>query len=781
MPCKAAISRVNRLSRFLCAGAVLAICLQEPAFCAAEAAEITNAADVLALPGERALEGIPVHIQGVVTVAEKYWKGRFFIQDESGGVFVDNVSTNQPSVGDLVDLHGVSHPGAFAPTVSKPGWEKIGIAPLPKPKPVPIERLMSGAEDSQRVQIKGVIRAVDQENGLMRVDLVSGGCRLHVYARTPDESRMKSLVGAHVRASGTAAASFNATLRELITVKIFAPLQEDFVIEKPGIEDPFAEPLTPISGFAQYRNDSVPGMLVHVRGEVVHQRPGQDLFLTEKGRGLHVESAKMVQFKPGDIVEAAGFRDFDHFMPVLRDAVFRKVGTAPTSPPRSVPWFEITAGLHHADYITVEGKLLEKTSSTVRRQTNVVQNEILTLQGSNMIFTAELEKTAPGADLADVPVGSVLKISGAALTERGENGRAASLELLVSSPNQIRVLQKPSWLTAEKLMVGLAILLAVSIVGFGWTVTLSKKNSALRTSIHEEEKAKAELQQAHDQLEQRIIERTAQLKFEITARKEADVKAKAILTERTRLAQELHDTLEQSLTGIALQLDTTSKLFQKNPDGANRHLELARNLMSQSQVEVRRSIWDLRCRALEQFDLASALRHTAKLVMEASNIKIEVLAKGNVGRLPESIEDNLLRMAQEALTNVIKHAEATEALAELHFGADEVILTVRDNGKGFDSSEASGPRNGHFGLLGMSERAKRLGANLTVSSTPGTGTTIRIVVPINFDAAAIPPLRESSSVVAIPAANGHHRNGNDHPPSPVEESDAERRPFVPSV
>src|SRR5690349_21230177 len=137
MPFKAALLRLLRLV----VGMLLMI-FQQSALRAAEPVEITRAADVLALPGERALEGIPVHIQGVVTVAEKYWKGRFFIQDESGGIFVDNVSSNQPNVGDLVDVQGVSHPGAFAPTVSKPTWKAVGTGPLPKPRPVPIERLM---------------------------------------------------------------------------------------------------------------------------------------------------------------------------------------------------------------------------------------------------------------------------------------------------------------------------------------------------------------------------------------------------------------------------------------------------------------------------------------------------------------------------------------------------------------------------------------------------------------------------------------------------------------
>src|ERR1051325_1105792 len=173
MPCKAITPRILRVAGLFSFVGLLTVCFPGSTFCATD--EITRAADVLALSGEQALEGIPVHVQGVVTVAEKYWKGRFFVQDESGGVFVDNVSTNQPDVGDLVDIQGVSHPGAFAPTITKPVWKKTGTAPLPKPRPVPIEQLMSGAEDSQRVQIKGVIRAVNQENGLMRGDLAAGG------------------------------------------------------------------------------------------------------------------------------------------------------------------------------------------------------------------------------------------------------------------------------------------------------------------------------------------------------------------------------------------------------------------------------------------------------------------------------------------------------------------------------------------------------------------------------------------------------------------------------
>jgi signal transduction histidine kinase len=392
----------------------------------------------------------------------------------------------------------------------------------------------------------------------------------------------------------------------------------------------------------------------------------------------------------------------------------------------------------YADFITLHGRLLERTTSSVRRLFGLAQKIGLTLQGTNMVFTAEIEKSAEGGRTASVPIGSLLEVSGIALTESGEDGKVSGLQLLMHSPDSIKIVQKPSWLTARRLMIGLAVLLVISAIGCVWTITVSKKNSTLKVVVREKEAAQHELQEAHDLLEERIKERTAQLKFQITARKESELQFKAVLTERTRLAQELHDTLEQSLTGIALQLDTSSKLFSKDSEGANRHLDLARNLMAQSQVEVRRSIWDLRCRALEQFDLAGALKHSARQLMEAADIQTDVVATGRVRPLPERIEDNLLRMAQEALTNVIKHAAATKARVELDFGVKNIVLLIQDNGKGFNPNECAGSNDGHFGLMGISERTKRLDGQFSIVSAPGTGTTVRITVPLESRNEVIP-------------------------------------------
>ena len=268
------------------------------------------------------------------------------------------------------------------------------------------------------------------------------------------------------------------------------------------------------------------------------------------------------------------------------------------------------------------------------------------------------------------------------------------------------------------------------LLGVGWTVLLSRKNAVLNFAIREREKAQRELQEAHDHLEQRVKERTEELKFQITARKETELQSKAILAERTRLAQELHDTVEQTLTGIALQLDTAAKLYENKPANARDHLALARNLMAKSQVELRRSVWDLRQRELEQFDLPGALLESARQITQAARIKVDFESKGTAQALPEVVEENLLRIAQEALTNVIKHARATQVNITLEFEPQQVAMQVQDNGFGFNLATCAGPSNGHFGLLGMSERAKRIGGRFVPVSEPGKGTVVRVEIPI---------------------------------------------------
>jgi signal transduction histidine kinase len=120
----------------------------------------------------------------------------------------------------------------------------------------------------------------------------------------------------------------------------------------------------------------------------------------------------------------------------------------------------------------------------------------------------------------------------------------------------------------------------------------------------------------------------------------------------------------------------------------------------------------------------------AQHIAEGTNLKLEIETTGQVRPLSEVTEENLLRISQAALTNVIKHAGASEVTISLQFGTGDVTLRITDNGRGFNPESCPGSPDGHFGLLGMSERAKRLDGTLQVTSAPGSGTCIEVRLPI---------------------------------------------------
>ncbi len=695
---------------------------------------LTNACDVLALSSEQALSGIRISVTGVVTAAESDWDGRFFVQDASGGVFVENIGSVQPHPGDMVTVSGTSAPGGYAPIISKPTWRKVGTAPLPEPKPVPIEQLMSGAEDSQRIEISGIVRNVQGDlSPTFQIGLASGGYSVDVFGPIPAGIDPQSLIGAKIEVKGTAATSYNAPLRHLVTVNVYVPSPADFIIEQFPDPNPFDKPVTPISNIGQYHNGRPLGYQVHVKGIVTYQRNGEDVFIQDAAGGLEVASSQIISLSPGDAIEAVGFPDVKNFFPVLEDAVLRKTNESRTSvPPAKVPITELFKGLHHADFITLSGTLLDRLTEEAPSATggsNIVRTTLV-LQNSNLLFTAAADTLQSDSLLQSIPIGSIIRVSGVCFLQSDKHGKIQSFQILIRDSNDASIITKPSWLTAQHLLIILVMALVAIFFAASWIIMVSKRNLALRQLMHEREQDQRELQKAHDTLELRVEERTRQLEFQITARKEAEVRSKAILAERTRLAKELHDTLEQTLTGVTLQLNTVAKLFKPEPDKAGYHLGLVRSMVRISQVDLRRSIWDLRSRELEAFDLSNALSISSNRIADCAGIPVEVNTKGDIRPLPEIVEENILRICQEAVTNTVKHASAHGVQIELEFHVDKVTLQIKDDGKGFTPGHCAGPNDGHFGLLGMSERTKRLGGNIVVTSAPDRGTIIHIELPI---------------------------------------------------
>jgi len=221
-------------------------------------------------------------------------------------------------------------------------------------------------------------------------------------------------------------------------------------------------------------------------------------------------------------------------------------------------------------------------------------------------------------------------------------------------------------------------------------------------------------------LYRRVEARSKQLTDENMARLEAELRVQ----ERTRLAAELHDSFAQSLAGISMQV-TAAELAQKSaPDDLPKCLTTVRRMLDSCRDEIRRCVWNLRAQVLENKDLIQALNNVVQPLRK--EIAIDVQSQGKAFELSDQTTHALLRIAQELVTNAIRHGHATQITVEVKYFPDVLIMEVRDNGCGFNTEESKDARQGHFGLLGIRERVKRLQGEFTLLSYLGIGTTARV-------------------------------------------------------
>ncbi|HZT42754.1 MAG TPA: PAS domain S-box protein [Chthonomonadaceae bacterium] len=198
----------------------------------------------------------------------------------------------------------------------------------------------------------------------------------------------------------------------------------------------------------------------------------------------------------------------------------------------------------------------------------------------------------------------------------------------------------------------------------------------------------------------------------------------SVLQERNRIALDIHDSLAQGFAGIAMQLEVAENALEQS----RKAIVQARDIARQSLGDARRSIRALRPEGLEGRALAEALAHLVEQTRFAQTARTDFALAGTPYALPSEIEVELLRIAQEALTNAQKHAQATHIQITLTFASDQVRLSIQDNGIGFDTTQEGA--NSRYGLPGMRERAERIGGRLTMTSQPGQGALITVIVPI---------------------------------------------------
>ena len=248
-----------------------------------------------------------------------------------------------------------------------------------------------------------------------------------------------------------------------------------------------------------------------------------------------------------------------------------------------------------------------------------------------------------------------------------------------------------------------------------------------------------ELSAAKEELERKVTSRTRQLRKAKEALAQKTIQLQQLLTEtvnvqdreRRRIAQDMHDGINQLLVGAMLELKSARDRFTNdNLPGVENSLEAVQNILHRVEAEIRQVVYDLHPPTLDALGLAPAMRRYAERFEQYSNIPCEVTVLGEPTRFTPNVEICIYRLMQEALQNVSAHSQAKWAGVSLNFLPDTLKLTIQDNGQGFELETVQQNGLGHLGLFSMRERAERLQGRLTIQTQPGQGTTVELTIPI---------------------------------------------------
>lgn len=673
---------------------------------------LTTVGAIRKLSADEARRGYPVRIRGVVTLNSPR-TSLLFVQDASGGIYVSPSRLPWPersgfSQGMLVEVEGVTSFGRFSPTVRGKGDAPVvvtvlGQAPLPEPLQPSIVQLADPRYQNQWIETSGVVRQVTSgsliegavEAVMVTVASPAGRVTAAAFHDPHTKPLPTELVGATVRVRGVFTAILN-NKDQFLGMWLATAALDDLHVVGPSPGEPFALPIRPIASLMRFDVLHSVSERVRIQGTVVQTVAGRGMFVQGESAALYVKTIEPPQVQPGCRVDVAGFPAQGEWNPILEDAVYRARGSGPLPEPPAITTEEALSGDYDCRRVVMEGLLLQASLNP--------QQPTLVLQSGGQVFLTRLTDAPDLSRLAAMAADSWLRLEGVCVNSRREDlfklgplkgeVRPDTFHLLLASPGDVTVLRKPSWWTPPRILAGVGAVLLMMMAALLWVVVL-RYRVAVQTQIIRRQMAR-----------------------------------ETVYEERGRIARELHDTLEQELAGISLQLDTVSAKLPEGVDGPRQLLDVARSLLRHSRSEARRSIMDLRASLLDGGDLAAALQEVAARARDGAEtgppVAVEVVVEGRPRRLPGITEANLLRIAQEALTNALKHGKPGHVKLWIAFDEQGVELRIEDDGAGFDVQQAMALSAGHFGLLGMRERAERIHGGFKIDSAPGRGTTVKV-------------------------------------------------------
>ena len=267
---------------------------------------LTKAAQIRKLTAEESRRGYPVELRGVITVNLSTW-GVTFFHDDTGGVYIENQQV-APRPGDLVEVRGFTAPGDFAPIVDHPEIRVIGRAPLPPPSHFPLDTLLTGEQDSQWVEVRGIVRSIELDSDAVELGIAAGSHKFRAVIAGFDVGwNYNSLVDAEVSMQGACATLFNDK-RQLVGILIYVPGIGQVHVDQPAPTDPYKLPILPTNSLMRFTPEEVSGHRIRVQGVVTLAEPGRYFFLQDAVGGVFITSTERLALEPGDRVDVGQAR-----------------------------------------------------------------------------------------------------------------------------------------------------------------------------------------------------------------------------------------------------------------------------------------------------------------------------------------------------------------------------------------------------------------------------------------------------------------------------------------
>jgi signal transduction histidine kinase len=648
---------------------------------------LTTAAQVRRLKPGQARLGIPVNITGVVIAA---FQESLVLQDASGGVFISLVtgeSTRQPVVGQFLEITGRTAPGDFSPVVFADTAKLLGGAAMPKPILPSWDQIINGSLDAEYVEIYGVVIAYSEAE--MRLLTSDGNVTIKATDQRPlpkiSTSALEggTLVGSVVRMRGDFKTDWNPQTRK-INVGSFFLYPATVEVEELAPRDPFLLPTSRAADLLWFNARASALQRTKVAGQVIFTRPGE-FFLLDEQMGVRVLTAQAQTLQNGDLAEAVGFPNLGGPAPILQEAQVRKTGHAPRPIPVVVSSKDLLNPKHDSTLVQVQALVVSDALQMDRR--------VLELKAGSLHFLATLRVDGKNKKLL-LPGGQVqlIGVYSSAIEDLAHKNLGA-FELLVNNDMDISVLQQPPWWTVRRAIIVAATLAGGLGITLIWIILLRDK----------------------------VAERTAQLRKEIEERHRVE-QHRIMEQERTRVAQDLHDELGVGLTQVGI-LGSLAKTPSLSKEQKNLYLDQLSEAARTLVTGLDEIVWAINPKYDSVASLASYYALFAQRLLNLAEIPCRF---DTVEKLPDfpmvsQLRHGIFLAFKEALNNVVRHSGATEVRLGITVIQEQLMISIADNGCGF---EASAGTPGSDGVTGMHERMEKLGGRCVINSHAGRGTTV---------------------------------------------------------